>query len=492
MNAPLRLDADSLRDVALNEGVCIRPVVQEVYDTVTRQTRLIPMACGATRDSKCPPCAQRNRRLRMQQCREGWHLEREPETPAPAPVDVSEEPDELPPTTMDRRSRSTRHRQDTPDLPRLPIEQRTIGTAFTSSSGRTYRPSMFLTLTLGSYGQVSSDGTPRTRRYEYRQAALDAMHFSKLVDRFWQNLRRAAGYQVQYFAVVEEQHRLAPHLHAAARGAIPRAVVREVAAATYHQVWWPPNERVVYDEVLPVWHDGSGYVDPVTGEPLPTWEQALDALDVEEDAEPAHVVRFGDQLDLQGILATEDDADRRVAYLTKYLTKSISGTGGDRDELSPARRWHLDRLVEEVRWLPCTPACWNWLRFGVQPSGAREGMTPGSCPGKAHDPENLGCGGRRVLVSRRWTGKTLKGHAADRAEVVRQVLEAAGIDVADAQRMAADVLRPDGQQRFAWRMWDPLDSTVPLYRHVMTQAIGQRMRWKAQYAAAKTLTGLDQ
>ena len=59
--------------------------------------------------------------------------------------------------------------------------------------------------------------------YDYRAAALDAMHFPKLVDRLWQNLRRATGFRVQYFAAVEAQRRLAPHLHAAIRGAIPRA-----------------------------------------------------------------------------------------------------------------------------------------------------------------------------------------------------------------------------------------------------------------------------
>src|SRR4051812_49823055 len=117
MNAPLRLGADSLRDVALDQGVCIRPVVQEVYDTVTRQTRLIPVACGATRDSKCPPCAQRNRRLRMQQCREGWHLEQEPQTPDSDTADDSgDDPDEGPAPTPPRRTHSTRHRQDVPDL----------------------------------------------------------------------------------------------------------------------------------------------------------------------------------------------------------------------------------------------------------------------------------------------------------------------------------------------------------------------------------------
>ncbi len=83
MSISLRLSAESLRDVALDQGVCIRPVVHEVYDTVTKQTRLVPTPCGSTRDSKCPPCAAKNRRLRMQQCREGWHLDKEPETDPP-------------------------------------------------------------------------------------------------------------------------------------------------------------------------------------------------------------------------------------------------------------------------------------------------------------------------------------------------------------------------------------------------------------------------
>lgn len=35
----------------------------------------MPKPFGAIRDSKCPSCAQKNRRLRMQQRREGWHLD---------------------------------------------------------------------------------------------------------------------------------------------------------------------------------------------------------------------------------------------------------------------------------------------------------------------------------------------------------------------------------------------------------------------------------
>ena len=42
------------------------------------------------------------------------------------------------------------------------------------------------------------------------------------------------GYDVQYFAAVEPQKRLAPHVHVAFRGAIARADLRAVIAATYH------------------------------------------------------------------------------------------------------------------------------------------------------------------------------------------------------------------------------------------------------------------
>lgn len=112
-------------------------------------------------------------------------------------------------------------------------------------------------------------------------------------------------------------------------------------------------------------------------------------------------------------------------------------------------------------------------------------MVPGQCPFKAHDWENLGCGGRRVLVSRKWTGKTLKDHKADRVEVVRQVLAAAGVEVPQTARMAADVRRSDGLPRFNWKIWDPIDASVPVYRQVMTKAIAEKVRWKTQYDLAK-------
>src|SRR5262245_47040023 len=282
------LDPELVREAALNQGVCARPVIAKVTDLETGETKVVPIWCGSTREDHCPACAERARKLRLQQCREGWHLDTEPEW---APTEDDGQADEGDgradgdEAECSRRVRSTRRRQDAPDLPRVPVEDRTIGRVFTAPDGKTHRPSMFLTLTLGSYGRVTTEGVPvDPERYDYRRAALDALHFPKLVDRFWQNLRRCAGYQAQYFATIEPQRRLAPHMHAAIRGAIPRQVLRAVRAATYHQLWWPSHDRPVYVERLPVWTE-RGYSDPTTGELLPTWDQALDAIDLE--AEPA-------------------------------------------------------------------------------------------------------------------------------------------------------------------------------------------------------------
>jgi Replication initiator protein, pSAM2 len=121
--------------------------------------------------------------------------------------------------------------------------------------GGRYRPSTFLTLTLDTYDRVDSHGAAvDPDRYDYRRAARDAIHFPALLDRFWQNTRRCVGWDVQYFGTVEPQKRGAPHYHAAIRGAIPRTELRAITAATYHQVWWPAHDELVYGgERLPVW-----------------------------------------------------------------------------------------------------------------------------------------------------------------------------------------------------------------------------------------------
>ena len=497
--------------VAEAVGVCVRPILRTVTDRATGETTAVPIPCGSTRSSVCPSCADKARRLRIHQCREGWHLTTEPlpadETTAPdADQDAAEaeEDDEggdsaEPP----RRARSTRRRDEMPDLPTIPVEHRSMGRIFTDpKTGHEFRPSMFITGTLPSYGLViPGEGVPRNpARYDYRRAALDALLFPKLVDRTIQNLRRCAGYQVQYFAAVEPQRRLAPHLHLAARGAIPRKVVKGVWAGSYVSIWWPPIVRVIFSEDQPqhwpIWAgEEVGYLDPATGEPLPTWAQALDDLDADEDAEPFHVVRWGKQTDVKGLLGGTEDSDRTVRYLCKYLTKAVAETyAANPDTLNPddpaavakARRYedHIDRLHEHVRVLPCSPSCANWLRYGVQPKDPTPGQHPGQCGSKAHDRECLGVGGRRALVSRHWTGKTLTEHKADRAAVVRQVLEAAGIEAPDADRLAADVLHTDGKPRFVWEDTQPDQRDYPA---MIAASLREKKARRAQYEHAKTV-----
>jgi hypothetical protein len=193
-------------------------------------------------------------------------------------------------------------------------------------------------------GQLSAIEHPSVvRRYDYVRAARGALHFGKLLDRWCQNLRRVAGYDVQYFATVELQKRGAPHAHFAIRGTLPRALVKELTAAIYAQVWWPSTDSVVYaDPWLPEWdpagNDGDGgYVDPDDRQPLPTWVEALDTLTSEDgqddEAVPLHVARFGAQVDVKGVLAGSPEAERCIGYLVKYLVKDLGDDHNSTDQL---------------------------------------------------------------------------------------------------------------------------------------------------------------
>ncbi|GAA3747033.1 hypothetical protein HDA32_001460 [Spinactinospora alkalitolerans] len=525
--------------IAADKGVCIRPVSLRRTDLATGATEIVDVPCGSTLESRCPSCARRKRSIRRTQCEEGWHLAEEPTVVPDEPSEVQRswvekramvtaerdalassgnaDPDALAAldaaiadldeeitgsglrgkaapspdsgsSSKPRRVRSTKRRQDAPELPKRPMVRRTVGQTFEDpASGKVFRPSLFVTLTCDSYGRVKSDGTPvDPGSYDYRRAARDALHFSKLIDRFVQNLRRVAGFDVQYFATVEPQRRLAPHLHMATRGTIPRSELRQIAAATYHQVWWPAADEVKYEGArVPVWDEDAGtYLDPVTGELLPTWDEALDALDDDLDAEPMHVVRFGPQVDAKGVLAGSADADRCVRYLAKYLTKDIAECHTIE---SDAQERHVDRLVQALRFEPCSPRCANWLRYGIQPQDAKAGLRPGYCRSKAHKREHLGYAGRRVLVSRKWSGKTLADHKADR---LAWVLDALGVDPTadpddDTGQPGSPVRLSVASNDVAWELARPTDPDVPPREHRLLRAVGESLKRRAQLDAAR-------
>ena len=72
------LASDLVKAIALDHGVCIRPVPMRRTDLVTGESEVQYIPCGHTLASVCTPCAERNRKLRATQCREGWHLGVEP------------------------------------------------------------------------------------------------------------------------------------------------------------------------------------------------------------------------------------------------------------------------------------------------------------------------------------------------------------------------------------------------------------------------------
>jgi hypothetical protein len=553
MSKPLA--TETLRALAENHGVCVRPLAVRRTDTTTGQTEIVEVPCGATLAAKCKPCAERNRRLRIQQIREGWHLDTEPTvTPGKPGDDVLElvrlrahlefERDDAvrtsrldqvadlddgihevedaiaatgvrgrltPPTreSKERKSRSTKRRKDAAELPRLPVENRTVGRAYAGKGGRTHRPSMLLTLTLGSYGPVHSArrrgaylvpcecgvrhgerdellGTPiDPASYDYRRAALDAIHFARVLDRWWQNLRRAAGWKIQYAGAVELQKRLTPHGHFAIRGTLPRRLLKQVAAATYHQVWWPAFNKPRYTVDRPPTWDSSrkAYVDPKSNQPITSWEVAVQRLQ-DEEAEPAYVARLGtiDPREIKGVEGGTREAERCIRYVTKYVTKDLGDQVKPRGDAAQA---HFDRLYAELSILPCSPSCANWLLYGIQPDGAKPNLVPGRCTGKVHQRHTLGFTGRRVLISREWSGKTLVDHRADNRDWVRAIL-AGNLDDEPTRDDHGANAEPG---RYTFALARPGDPDVPPVEHRILRAVSTRIQWRSALARARDRAG---
>ncbi len=213
--APLARDV--VRQLAIDNGGCIRPIQLRKTNLSTGREEQILVPCGHTLATVCPACAERAKTLRAAQCRAGWHLDHEPilepddpdklqrmwvewRATTQASRDRAEahgqhtgELDQLAGELDDeitrsgvrgkvlatrsvRRHRSTRRRQDAPDLPRRKIAAWTVGKTYAAPDGKTFRPSMFLTLTCPSYGRVRHDGTPvDPDRYDYQRAARDAL-----------------------------------------------------------------------------------------------------------------------------------------------------------------------------------------------------------------------------------------------------------------------------------------------------------------------------
>jgi len=166
------------------------------------------------------------------------------------------------------------------------------------------------------------------------------------------------------------------------------------------------------------------------------------------------------------VLAGSRDAARCIGYLTKYLTKHVADCHQAR---TGAQQEHADRLADALRYEPCSPACANWLRYGVQPKNPREGLRPGRCKGRAHRREHLGYAGRRVLVSRKWSGKSLADHRADRKAWLLQTL---GISDTDPRR-------------YTWEPVTPGDPDHMSRARRLLHAVADRIQWQSALDRAR-------
>src|ERR671915_1097188 len=84
--AGLPLTTEVAQAVAEQHGVCVRPLAMRRIELGTGRVDVVPVPCGSTRADQCRPCADKARKLRMAQCRQGWHLDHEPVTNRAAPT----------------------------------------------------------------------------------------------------------------------------------------------------------------------------------------------------------------------------------------------------------------------------------------------------------------------------------------------------------------------------------------------------------------------
>jgi hypothetical protein len=79
--------------------------------------------------------------------------------------------------------------------------------------------------------------------------------------------------------------------------------------------------------------------------------------------------------------------------------------------------------------------------------------------------------GRRVLVSRRWSGKTLADHRADRKAWLTAMLD----------------LPPSEPGRYRWERVAPADPDAMTPTRKLLHVLNERMRWRTALAAARQL-----
>ena len=117
-------------------------------------------------------------------------------------------------------------------------------------------------------------------------------------------------------------------------------------------------------------------------------------------------------------------------------------------------------------------------------------MRPGCCRRKAHKPSHLGYGGRRVLVSRKWTAKDLADHRHNRRAHVLAVLgrtpdghPAAAPGESSANSGPEPTDAPG--EGFVWELAKNSDPDVDTRQRRVLRSIAHAVRWRTEYRTAR-------
>ena len=290
------------------------------------------------------------------------------------------------PARRPRRPRSTRRRQDAPDLPRGKVSKRTVGRTYAAPDGKTFRPSMFLTLTCPT---ATAGSATTARRSTRARTTIGGRRGTRCTSPRCStgSCRTCAASSARTCSTSPPSNR-----NDGSRRTCTSRCAAPSPAPSCGRSWPRPTTRCGGRPPTPSGSTATSCRSGTSTRRLPRPGHRRS---------PAHLGRgprrdrrrrtsrgtwpgSGTRFDAQGVLAGSKDAARCIGYLTKYLTKQRRPTatrptptpGAPTPTGSPTR-CGTSRARRR---------CANWLRYGVQPKNARPGLRARPLQGQGPPP----------------------------------------------------------------------------------------------------------
>ncbi len=274
-----------------------------------------------------------------------------------------------------------------------------MGRTYTAPDGTEHRPSMWLTLTLDSYGPVHAVRTSKNgkampclcRRIPHRRrpAARHPGRPGRLrlpPRRVGRRALRPAARPV--LAEPAPRRRLERPVRRLRRAAAPPGAARALRDPGHHPAGDAangsrpppttrcggrrPTRRSTTPDRPPVWDDEDGRL----GRPghrasrCPPGPTRSTPSTTTRTPNPRTWCGSGRRSRPRASTPARSDVDRTIGYITKYVTKDAADC---HQVTTDPQRAHLDRLWHELRVTPCSDRCANWLLYGIAPEeGARQ------------------------------------------------------------------------------------------------------------------------